>query len=97
MELAGLKLSMTSFDIIVDPPAVKDLKKLKKSNPYLFNAFSKEIDHLAFDPFSGKPLTGNKKGCFSLRRNDYRLIYEVYVENKVIHVIQVEHRREVYR
>ena len=60
-----------SFNIVVDPSAVKELKKIKKGAPQISSRLVKTIDTLAHDPFSGKPLSGNKKGCYSLREGDW--------------------------
>lgn len=88
---------MSSFNIVVDPPAARDLKKLKRANPHLLPDLTKAIDSLASNPYQGKPLKGDKKGCYSLRENDYRVIYEIHSHLRIVHIIQVGHRREVYR
>ena len=85
-----------SFNIVVDPPALKELKKIKKGNPQISSRLIKSIDALANDPLHGKPLQGNKKGCYSLREGDYRDIYEVYFDDKAIHIIAAGHRKEIY-
>lgn len=86
-----------AFNIVIDPPAVKELKKIKKGVPQIFFRLIKSIDSLVKDPFEGKPLQGNKKGCYSLREGDYRVIYEVHLDDKVVHIIAAGHRREIYR
>ncbi len=55
-----------AFNIVIDPTALKELKKIKKGIPQVFSRLIKSIDSLANNPFDGKPLQGNKKGCFSL-------------------------------
>ena len=85
------------FNIVVEPSALKELKKIKKGVPHEFSRLVKTIDGLARDPFDGKPLQGNKKGCYSLREGDYRVIYEVHLNDKVVHIIAAGHRREIYR
>lgn len=89
---------MSLFNIIIDPAAEKDLKKFKRSNPKLLSRFIAAIDSLIHNPYQGKPLKGDKKGCYSLREADtYRIIYEMYPAQKIIHIIRVGHRREIYR
>lgn len=89
---------MNSFSIVIDTQAEKDLKKLKRSNPKLLSRLINTIDSLISNPYQGKPLKGDKKGCYSLREADvYRIIYEVYPAQKTIHIIRVGHRREIYR
>jgi mRNA interferase RelE/StbE len=45
----------------------------------------------------GKPLVGKLTGLFSARRGDYRVIYEIDDERKVVIVHRVQHRRVAYR
>ncbi len=85
------------FNIVIDPPVVKELKRIKKGVPHVFFRLVKSIDSLVYDHLAGKPLQGNKKGCYSLREGDYRIIYEVHLDDKVVHIIAVGHRREIYR
>lgn len=85
------------FSIKIDPKAIRDLKKLRTSNPSFTNRIIKLIDSLASNPFSGKPLKGEKHGCCSLRCGDYRIIYEFYPSQKVVHIIRVGHRKDIYR
>ena len=86
-----------AFNIVIDPPALKELKKIKKGVPQIFSRLVKSIDSLVQNPFNGKPLQGNKKGCYSLREGDYRVIYEVHLDDKTVHIIAAGHRREIYR
>ena len=88
---------MSFFSVVVDPSAIKDLKRLKKSIPQLLPKLKKHFDSLSSDPYQGKPLAGNKKGCFSLREGDYRIIYEIHRDDKIVHIMAVGHRREIYR
>ena len=89
---------MHSFNIVIDSGAQKDLKKFKRSNPKLLSRLTNAIDSLTHNPYQGKPLKGDKKGCYSLREADvYRIIYEVYPSQKTIHIIRAGHRREIYR
>ncbi len=85
------------FTIEFDPKAAKEFKKLCRNNHSLLSLLTKAIDSLILSPFQGKPLTGNKKGCYSLRESDYRVIYEVHPAQNIIHIIRVGHRRDVYR
>jgi len=85
------------FTIEFDPKAAIELKKLCRNNPSLISRLTKAIDSLISSPFQGKPLTGNKKGCYSLREGDYRIIYETYPTQSIVHIIRVGHRRDVYR
>ena len=88
---------MSSYHVEINPAARRDLKKFKRSNLPLTHIFISLIDGLAADPYGGKPLTGDKQGCYSLRHSDYRIIYAVYEQSRTVLVVRVGHRREVYR
>jgi mRNA-degrading endonuclease RelE of RelBE toxin-antitoxin system len=45
----------------------------------------------------GKPLVGELTGLHSARRGDYRVIYEIDDDHKVVIVHRIQHRRVVYR
>jgi mRNA interferase RelE/StbE len=45
----------------------------------------------------GKPLVGELTGLHAARRGDYRVIYEIDDDRKVVIVHRVQHRRVVYR
>jgi mRNA-degrading endonuclease RelE of RelBE toxin-antitoxin system len=45
----------------------------------------------------GTPLVGELTGLYSARRGDYRVIYEIDDDRKVVVVNRVQHRRVVYR
>ena len=86
-----------NFSIEFGTSAVRDLKKLIKSNRGLAIRLSKLIDSLAADPYQGKSLKGNLKGCYSLRFTDYRVIYTSYPTQRQVLIIRIGHRKEIYR
>jgi len=45
----------------------------------------------------GKPLMFEHEGRFSARRGPYRIIYELREEDRLVRVIAIGHRRDVYR
>lgn len=55
------------------------------------------IDGLREQPFSGNLLKGGLSGLRRLRVGAYRIIYEVVVDDLVVLVVRVAHRRDVYR
>ena len=44
-----------------------------------------------------KALTGELSGLYKLREGDYRIIYEIIHQEKVIIIHNIGHRREVYQ
>jgi mRNA interferase RelE/StbE len=45
----------------------------------------------------GKPLHFELEGCFSARRGPYRIIYRIDEDARVVAVLAVAHRSDVYR
>jgi mRNA interferase RelE/StbE len=90
-------MASRKFAVEFNPKAAKEFKKLCRSVPVLIPRLTKAIDSLTLHPFLGKPLAGSKKGCYSLREGDYRIIYEIYIKQGIVHIIRIGHRRDIYR
>jgi len=45
----------------------------------------------------GKPLFGPLKGCHGARRGTYRIIYRIDDKAGIVHILDVDHRAEIYR
>jgi mRNA interferase RelE/StbE len=45
----------------------------------------------------GKPLTRELSGYHSARRGAYRVIYRIDDTDRVVHVVRIDHRADVYR
>lgn len=45
----------------------------------------------------GKPLMFEHEGRFSARRGPYRLIYELDDDARLVRVVAIGHRRDIYR
>ena len=45
----------------------------------------------------GKPLVGEFEGLWSARRGDYRIIYTISEDDRVVMIHRIQHRRDVYR
>ncbi|HMA48020.1 MAG TPA: type II toxin-antitoxin system RelE/ParE family toxin [Frankiaceae bacterium] len=45
----------------------------------------------------GKPLTDELDGVWSARRGDYRVLYEIDDDRRVVTVLDIDHRRDAYR
>jgi mRNA interferase RelE/StbE len=52
---------------------------------------------LAVNPHRiGKPLFGPLAGCHGARRGTYRIVYRIDDSSGVVHVLDVDHRSEIY-
>ena len=65
--------------------------------PEIYSRVVNALDELTQNPFQGKPLKGIFKGQFSYRVGSYRIIYSILHEKLIIFVINIDHRRDIYR
>lgn len=45
----------------------------------------------------GKPLFGQLEGCHGARRGTYRVVYRIDEKRRIVQVLDVAHRADVYR
>lgn len=65
--------------------------------PPLYQRFAKVLDDLQRDPFQGKRLKGKLAGRYSYRIGSYRIIYLVKRRELIVLVIDIGHRRDIYK
>jgi mRNA interferase RelE/StbE len=82
------------YAVLIEPSAAKALRKLDPSNAQRLRA---AIDLLAENPRppTAIPLKGSV--FWRVRVGDYRIIYDIRDEEPVVLVLDVGHRREIYR
>ena len=52
---------------------------------------------LAVNPHRvGKPLFGSLSGCHGARRGTYRIVYRIEDDTRTVHVLDIDHRAEIY-
>lgn len=64
--------------------------------PEVKRAVKAAIRTISADPTAGEPLHGDLEGRFKYRVRRYRVIYRVDRSSKVIDIIGVGHRRNIY-
>ena len=53
---------------------------------------------LAVNPHRvGKPLFRPLVGCHGARRGTYRIVYRIDEDSHIVHVLDIDHRSEIYR
>jgi len=73
----------------------KDLKPISKSDKEKIRSAIET--KLSSNPIEfGKPLQYSLKGLRRLRVGDYRVIFQIDQSNKIVLVIKIGHRREIY-
>ena len=88
---------MPSYRIELTHQAERSLRRIAQSEPSLYTRVAQAIDGLGSDPFQGKPLKGELKGRYSYRVGSYRILYVIHRHHLLVIVVDVGHRREIYR
>lgn len=81
-----------TYEVKIKPKALKELKKLHKE---VTERILKKVVFIKDIPQSFMKKL-ESKDIWSLRVGDYRVLIDVYEEKRVIEVIKVGHRKEVY-
>ena len=87
----------SSWQVVLDPRAAQDLKKLRRQHHPLLSQLIRAIDSLPHEPYAGKSLKGRTHGSLSLRVGDFRIIYDLYSSHRTIHLIRIGDRKDIYR
>jgi mRNA interferase RelE/StbE len=86
---------MASFEIRWHTSTKKDLRAIPKSE---VSRIVSAVEQLAVDPFpfGSQKLSGSERS-YRIRIGDYRVVYEVLREVRIVDIQRVRHRRDVYR
>ena len=83
------------YKVYLERTAEKDLKKLSAES---FHRLIPHIKALAQNPRpAGCRKISGSKNDWRIRIGAYRVIYEIEEKIKVVRVMRIKHRREVYR
>ncbi len=86
------------WQIEIARTAEKQISKLGCDGQKAIQRFLRERLRSAENPRQwGKPLQGGKRGLWRYRVGDYRLICDIQDERITVLVLEVAHRRDVYR
>ncbi|MGD9108788.1 MAG: type II toxin-antitoxin system RelE/ParE family toxin [Gammaproteobacteria bacterium] len=78
--------------------AVKQLKKLDKTEQKnIINFLNKKISGCSNPRYLGKPLKGKLSGLWRYRLRDYRIICKIQDDEVTVLVLNIKHRKNVYR
>jgi mRNA interferase RelE/StbE len=73
----------------------KDLRKLPAS---VGERIVEAVENLAENPFPrGVEKLSGSEHAYRIRLGDYRIVYEVVTESKLVEIQRVRHRKDVYR
>lgn len=84
------------YEVEISESAEKSLEKIPKKDRY---KIIEKIDALEQDPTPAGSikLKGYKEVLYRIRSGDYRVVYSIKQEVLTILVVEVGHRREIYR
>lgn len=77
--------------------AYKELEHIYQFDKKLYTRLINAISALQKNPYLGKALKARLKGDYSLRIADYRVIYTIHKNVLIIYIIDVGHRKNIYR
>jgi mRNA interferase RelE/StbE len=83
-------------EVVLSAPAERDLKRLPAA---IFHRVIAAIQTLAANPRppGARKLHGSGRDDYRLRVGDYRVLYEIDDTARLVRIMRVRHRREVYR
>jgi len=84
-----------AYPITFSNTASKQFQKIKDKT--FKEKIALALEYISKEPFIGKPLQAEFKGCYSYRIGDYRVIYTFHREKKYIGIIRIDHRKQAYR
>jgi len=83
------------YEVLISSQAERDLRRLPKS---LMDRIIPHIRALARNPRpSGCLKLSGTKSDYRIRVGDYRVLYEIADAIRIVRIMRVRHRREVYR
>ena len=92
-----MKRSLVLYKIVLTKEAEKEYAYLYKADRALFKRIRAALHYIAKDPAQGKPLKFSLKGQRSYRVGMYRIIYTIEHNILTVHILDIGHRREIYR
>ncbi len=86
------------YKVRLEKLAQKSLKKMDKNDSKIIMAWiSRNLINCENPYIHGKSLQGNLKGKWRYRVGNYRLICNIDDENIIILVLEIGHRKNVYK
>lgn len=84
------------YSVVISKSALKELDRLPGP---IIKKIAKAISGLEFNPRPAgvKKLKGSNENLFRLRSGDYRVVYAIDDEIRVIDIRKVGHRKDIYR
>ena len=88
---------MAAYKVALSNQAERVIRRMAEREPALYQRVASALDDLQRDPHQGKPLKGELKGRYSYRVGSYRIVYLVRQQELLVLIIDIGHRRGIYR
>lgn len=86
------------YKVVYSKPAIKSLKKMDKPTQKILTTWIKRNLKNIDDPRKiGKSLSGNRSNQWRYRKGKYRIIVDITDDELVILVLDIGHRKDIYR
>ena len=85
------------YKVVLTNTAKKEYKYLHKINKGVFKRIRNTLVSFAKDPTQGKSLKLSLRGKWSYRVGVYRIIYMIERKILTVYILDIGHRREIYR
>ena len=85
------------YQVKLTRQAEKELERIFRSDRSLYERFLRAFESISHNPSDGKPLHGQLRGLLSYRMGSYRILYEIHHQRLLVIIIDLGHRREIYR
>jgi len=86
------------YEVIYSKEAVKSLRQLDKGQiKLIYSWIETNLVNTTNPRTSGKPLKGNLKEYWRYRVGEYRIIADIQDANITIVIVNIGHRRQVYK
>lgn len=84
------------FRLVLSSQADRDLRKLERS---IFMRIDRALLLLSDNPYpiGAKSLKDKRLAQFRIRVGDYRILYDIYFNDKIIHIFRIGHRKDIYK
>jgi len=84
---------MSRYRLDISPEVVEIVRHL---SPDLKRSVKEALRHLSWNPTAGEPLRRQLEGLWKYRVGRYRVIYAIEVSQRVIRILAVGPRGEIY-
>ncbi|RQD68054.1 MAG: type II toxin-antitoxin system RelE/ParE family toxin [Tindallia sp. MSAO_Bac2] len=86
-----------SYRLVYTEDGLRQLKKMDQSTKRLITSYLRKLEQLQEPRSKGKALSSNLKGFWRYCVGDYRVICEIDDGNIIIIVVDIGHRKNIYK